>query len=160
VLYQAEPLPDVVRRGHAAQNLPMLIITSGMHWSGHSENAGGIQTVRARLLSRGYRIYDRSESQPVRQNRSPDPDGDYGAATLREGGIGGCQEVGNRSEEMRPGCSGVAAARCVRHRRPAGNPGVKGLPKDPMQAFRESGYLERITKDRAPKNSSSVTSYA
>jgi L-rhamnose isomerase/sugar isomerase len=36
----------------------------------------------------------------------------------------------------------------------------KGLPKDPMAAFRESGYLERITKDRAAKNSSSVTSYA
>jgi L-rhamnose isomerase/sugar isomerase len=36
----------------------------------------------------------------------------------------------------------------------------KGLPKDPMGAFRESGYLERITKDRAAKNSNSVTSYA
>lgn len=36
----------------------------------------------------------------------------------------------------------------------------KGLPTDPMAAFRESGYLERITKDRAAKNSSSVTSYA
>ena len=36
----------------------------------------------------------------------------------------------------------------------------KGLPKDPMLAFRESGYLERITKDRGAKNSSSVTSYA
>lgn len=36
----------------------------------------------------------------------------------------------------------------------------KGLPKDPMEAFRESGYLERITKDRAARNSASVTSYA
>ena len=36
----------------------------------------------------------------------------------------------------------------------------KGLPKDPMQAFRESGYLERITKERAAKNSNIVTSYA
>lgn len=36
----------------------------------------------------------------------------------------------------------------------------KGLPRDPMQAFRESGYLERITKERAAKNSNSVTSYA
>src|ERR1700730_12055682 len=36
----------------------------------------------------------------------------------------------------------------------------KGLPKDPMEAFRESGYLERITKDRAAKNLGSVTSYA
>jgi L-rhamnose isomerase/sugar isomerase len=36
----------------------------------------------------------------------------------------------------------------------------KGLPKDPMEAFRESGYLERITKDRVAKNSTSVSSYA
>ena len=36
----------------------------------------------------------------------------------------------------------------------------KGLPRDPMAAFRESGYLERITKERAARNSSSVSSYA
>jgi len=36
----------------------------------------------------------------------------------------------------------------------------KGLPRDPMKAFRESGYLERITKDRAARNSRGVTSYA
>ena len=36
----------------------------------------------------------------------------------------------------------------------------KGLPKDPMEAFRQSGYLERITKERATRNSRSVSSYA
>lgn len=36
----------------------------------------------------------------------------------------------------------------------------KGLPKDPLEALRESGYVERITKERAAKNSSSVSSYA
>lgn len=36
----------------------------------------------------------------------------------------------------------------------------KGLPKDPMEAFHESGYLERITKERAAKNSQNVSSYA
>jgi len=36
----------------------------------------------------------------------------------------------------------------------------KGLPKDPLDAFRQSGYLERITKDRASKNSHNVSSYA
>jgi L-rhamnose isomerase / sugar isomerase len=36
----------------------------------------------------------------------------------------------------------------------------KGLPKDPMAAFREGGYLERITKERAAKNSHNVSSYA
>ena len=32
----------------------------------------------------------------------------------------------------------------------------KGLPEDPMEAFRQSGYLERITKERAARNSQSV----
>jgi L-rhamnose isomerase / sugar isomerase len=36
----------------------------------------------------------------------------------------------------------------------------KGLPKDPMEAFRQSGYLQRITKERAAKNSNNVSSYA
>jgi L-rhamnose isomerase / sugar isomerase len=36
----------------------------------------------------------------------------------------------------------------------------KGLPRNPMQAFREGGYLERITKDRAARNSRNVSSYA
>lgn len=36
----------------------------------------------------------------------------------------------------------------------------KGLPKDPMEAFRQSGYLERITKERAAKNVHNVSSYA
>jgi L-rhamnose isomerase / sugar isomerase len=36
----------------------------------------------------------------------------------------------------------------------------KGLPKDPMEAFRQSGYLERIIQERAAKNSHNVSSYA
>ena len=36
----------------------------------------------------------------------------------------------------------------------------KGLPTDPMEAFRQSGYLERITQERAAKNSRNVSSYA
>lgn len=36
----------------------------------------------------------------------------------------------------------------------------KGLPKIPMEAFRQSGYLERITKERAARNLRSVSSYA
>ena len=36
----------------------------------------------------------------------------------------------------------------------------KGLPKEPMDAFRQSGYLERITKERASKNANRVSSYA
>lgn len=36
----------------------------------------------------------------------------------------------------------------------------KGLPADPMAAFRESGYLERITQERASRNAKNVSSYA
>jgi L-rhamnose isomerase / sugar isomerase len=36
----------------------------------------------------------------------------------------------------------------------------KALPKDPMEAFRQSGYLERITKERAAKSAHNVSSYA
>src|SRR6202049_5102413 len=36
----------------------------------------------------------------------------------------------------------------------------KGLPRDPLKAFLESGYMERITKERAARNSQRITSYA
>jgi L-rhamnose isomerase/sugar isomerase len=36
----------------------------------------------------------------------------------------------------------------------------KGLPEDPMEAFRASGYLERITQERGEKNMASIASYA
>jgi len=36
----------------------------------------------------------------------------------------------------------------------------KGLPTDPLEAFRQGGYLERITKERAAKNAHNVSSYA
>jgi L-rhamnose isomerase/sugar isomerase len=36
----------------------------------------------------------------------------------------------------------------------------QSLPKDPMDTFRSSGYLERITRERAARNSQSTSSYA
>ena len=36
----------------------------------------------------------------------------------------------------------------------------KGLPADPLQAFRESGYLQRIEQQRGSRNMASLTSYA
>jgi L-rhamnose isomerase/sugar isomerase len=36
----------------------------------------------------------------------------------------------------------------------------KGIPPNPMEAFRQSGYLERITKQRASGNAQNVSSYA
>ena len=37
---------------------------------------------------------------------------------------------------------------------------AKGLPADPLRAFRESGYLERITAERSQRNLAAVSSYA
>jgi L-rhamnose isomerase/sugar isomerase len=37
---------------------------------------------------------------------------------------------------------------------------AKGLPADPLDAFRQSGYLERITAERSEKNMSAISSYA
>ena len=36
----------------------------------------------------------------------------------------------------------------------------RGLPADPIAAFRASGYLERITKDRASRNAVTASAYA
>ena len=36
----------------------------------------------------------------------------------------------------------------------------KGVPLDPLEAFRQSGYLERVTRERSVRNSQSVSSYA
>ncbi len=36
----------------------------------------------------------------------------------------------------------------------------KGLPQDPLEAFRQSGYLERISLERAARNMASAGSYA
>lgn len=36
----------------------------------------------------------------------------------------------------------------------------KGLPADPMDAFRQSGYLNRITAERGSRNAAAVSSYA
>jgi L-rhamnose isomerase/sugar isomerase len=37
---------------------------------------------------------------------------------------------------------------------------ARGLPADPMDAFRQSGYQERITAERGARNMSSVSTYA
>jgi L-rhamnose isomerase/sugar isomerase len=36
----------------------------------------------------------------------------------------------------------------------------KGLPENPLDAFRQSGYLERISLERAARNLASAGSYA
>ena len=36
----------------------------------------------------------------------------------------------------------------------------KKLPEDPMKAFRESGYLERVTRERRERHVGATASYA
>jgi L-rhamnose isomerase/sugar isomerase len=36
----------------------------------------------------------------------------------------------------------------------------KGLPAEPLEAFRQSGYLERVSIDRAARNMAGASSYA
>jgi L-rhamnose isomerase / sugar isomerase len=36
----------------------------------------------------------------------------------------------------------------------------KGLPEDPLQALRESGYVERISRERAARNATTLSTYA
>jgi L-rhamnose isomerase/sugar isomerase len=36
----------------------------------------------------------------------------------------------------------------------------RGLPEDPMEALRESGYVERISRERAARNSATLSTYA
>jgi L-rhamnose isomerase / sugar isomerase len=36
----------------------------------------------------------------------------------------------------------------------------RGLPENPLQALRESGYVERISRERAARNSALTASYA
>jgi L-rhamnose isomerase / sugar isomerase len=72
-----------------------------------------------------------------------------------------------RLAKLQTSCSLVEAEECLRDAfwhdlRPALREwrSDHGLPEDPMYAFRESGYLERITKERRERNASSVTTYA
>ena len=68
---------------------------------------------------------------------------------------------------LQQNCSLVEAEECLRDAfwqdvRPAIRDWRKGhgLPEDPLQAFRESGYLERITAERRERNTSPVNTYA
>jgi L-rhamnose isomerase/sugar isomerase len=36
----------------------------------------------------------------------------------------------------------------------------RGLPADPLVAFRSSGYLERVTKERTARPAARLSSYA
>jgi L-rhamnose isomerase/sugar isomerase len=72
-----------------------------------------------------------------------------------------------RLADLQTKCALVDAESCLKDAystdvRPAIQDWAKshGLPADPMDAFRQSGYLERITKERGKKNASAISSYA
>jgi L-rhamnose isomerase/sugar isomerase len=72
-----------------------------------------------------------------------------------------------RLDTMQKRCALVDAETCLKDAfstdvRPAIREWARahGLAEDPMDAFRQSGYLERITAERGEKNRSMVSSYA
>ena len=72
-----------------------------------------------------------------------------------------------RSWELQQGCRLVEAEECFRNAfwedvRPLIREwrASRGLAENPLQALRESGYVERITRERASRNASAVSSYA
>ena len=72
-----------------------------------------------------------------------------------------------RLSRLQESCSLVEAEECLRGNfwhdvRPIVREWRKsqGLPEDPLQAFKESGYLERITRERRDHNAGALTSYA
>jgi L-rhamnose isomerase / sugar isomerase len=72
-----------------------------------------------------------------------------------------------RLSQLQDDCDLVAAEECFRHAfwedvRPlvAEWRRTRGIPEDPLQALRESGYVERITLERGAKNAKTLTTYA
>ena len=61
-------------------------------------------------------------------------------------------------------CRRAVPAGCVRDRRAAVDRGMArrgaACPRDPLDAFRESGYVNRITKERAARPRAGLSSYA
>ena len=78
-----------------------------------------------------------------------------------------CLVDNKRLAEFQRECRLVEAEECLREAfwtdvRPALRKwrAARGLPDNPLQAFRDGGYLERITRERASKNRSMASSYA
>jgi L-rhamnose isomerase/sugar isomerase len=72
-----------------------------------------------------------------------------------------------RLAQLQQSCSLVEAEECLRSGfwhdvRPALRNWRRshGLPEDPMESFRESGYLERITAERSKRGAAVSNSYA
>ena len=72
-----------------------------------------------------------------------------------------------RLSHLQQSCSLVDAEECLRGAfwqdvRPAVREwrAARGLPTDPLETFRASGYLERITKERRDQNRATTASYA
>ena len=112
----------------------------------------------------GPRVHGRSEPQPEGQDRGDDPDGAHRPGTLGQGGPRRSRRAGWSTSRPVTSCRPSGAS----PRRSPPTPGrscargatARGLPADPFAAFRESGYLETITRERGARNLSSVTSYA
>jgi L-rhamnose isomerase/sugar isomerase len=72
-----------------------------------------------------------------------------------------------RLAELQDGCRLVEAEECFREPfwtdvRPVVREWrvARGLPADPLKALAESGYVERVSRERGARNAKSVSSYA
>jgi L-rhamnose isomerase / sugar isomerase len=72
-----------------------------------------------------------------------------------------------RLAALQAGCRLVEAEECLRQAfwcdvRPAVREwrATRGLPEDPLEALRSSGYLDRIRSQRRTRNQNSVSTYA
>ena len=113
---------------------------------------------------RRHRLHDRPEPQPQGQDRSDDPDGHGRAGAVRQGRAGrsasGCAAAQASSDLVT--AESLLQDAFATDVRPAIREWRSGhqLPVDPLRAFREGGYLERITSERAGRNAAAVSSYA
>ena len=119
---------------------------------------------RGHRRERRHRLHDRPEPQPQGEDRGDDPDRHRRAGAVREGRAGGSRAPARGAGGLGAGDRGVAPAGRIRDRRAARDPRMavgKGTCRwTRCRAFREGGYLERITSERARRNAAAVSSYA
>ena len=114
--------------------------------------------------ARRHRLHDRPEPQPQRQDRGDDPDRHHRQELYAKAALVDHAKLADCQTKLRARRRRDLPQGRLRHRRAPRHPRVgrrpKAFPPIRMDAFRQSGYLERITAERAERNMAAVTSYA
>ena len=118
-----------------------------------------IATANWRPASGGHRVHDRPVPQSEGQDRGDDPDGVTAQELFAKAAL-----VDQEAGQARPvGDAGRAEERCREAFSTDVRPMVKEwrearkLPAEPLKALKQSGYVEKINKERGAKNANSVT---